>query len=152
MNPLIHPGLGAKPAAKKAGATCTPPSQNGVGSAIILAIFVQSVFLFLCPPQFCCPVSPASRCSIFSPLIWTRVRLLRHNSTLIQTLMVVLISVPQRCWQPWNVAWGVRGCSGAAGGRTGNLGLGRDVQRKTPPGTQPPLWTNAGFSEYTQRN
>ena len=58
---------------------CSLPGQGEVGNAILLA-YLLGFFLFLCPPQLCYPVSPTSTNSIFSPLVWTRVRLLRHSN------------------------------------------------------------------------
>ena len=57
-----------------------------------------------------------------------------------QTLMVVLISAPQRCWQLWNTARGsetVLRCSCRKNERGGN-GLGREGQGRSPGHTAPP--------------
>lgn len=139
LRTLNSPGPGARLAAEKAGATWPPPGQ-GEGGNVILAIFVLLVVFLLCSPNSAIQFHQLpSRCSIFSPLIWTTAGLLRHKNALIQTLMVVLISMPQRWWQLWNMAWGSETLLWCSWRKNRKARAGESSQGRAPRSTAPPL-------------
>lgn len=103
-------------------------------------------YLFCLSSSFCVLPNSAiqfhqlpSRCSIFSPLIWTTAGLLRHKNALIQTLMVVLISMPQRWWQLWNMAWGSETLLWCSWRKNRKARAGESSQGRAPRSTAPPL-------------
>lgn len=107
------------------------------GNAIVLAIFVRVLLLAMPSAALLTSFTNFQELHLLSPGVDYSKTPQTKQHTVTQTLMVVHISMPQRCWQLWNMARGSQKCSGAAGGRAGRLGLGREGQGKSPQARSP---------------